>query len=65
MTVINFIGWLQCFTILPYSELEMYVFCSNTMKLHIPYSNFSTYKINYLSPGFNSPATDAVYVPYT
>jgi len=35
MTVINFIGWSQCFSILPYSELEMYVSCSNTMKLYI------------------------------
>jgi len=65
MTVINFIGWSQCFTISPYSELEMYVFCSNTVKLYIPYSNFSTYKINRESPGFNSPATFAVYDPYT
>jgi len=35
------------------------------MKLYIPYSSFSTYKINRESLGFNSPVTDAVYVPYT
>jgi len=43
----------------------MYVFCSNTMKLYIPYSTFNIYKINRESPGFKSPATDSVYVPYT